>query len=119
KDGRGLVPTVGATIGNPHDYVTDRLFVYLRVEGDDNGELDQGMMALQQAGQPCITLRLADKYALSGEFLRWEYATAVAGKILNINPFDEPNVTESKENTASLLAHYREHQALPEMERAL
>ncbi len=119
KDGRGLIPVVGATVGNPHDYVTDRLFIYVRVDGDENGELDQGMMALQQAGQPCITLKLNDIYDLSGEFFRWEYATAVAGKILNINPFDEPNVTESKANTAGLLDYYRENGALPFVEQAL
>ncbi|MBZ0297999.1 MAG: bifunctional transaldolase/phosoglucose isomerase, partial [Anaerolineae bacterium] len=119
KEGRGLVPVVGATIGNPHDFVTDRLFIYLRVEGDDNEELDQGMQALQQAGQPCITIQLDDRYALGGEFFRWEYATAVAGKVLNINPFDEPNVTESKENTARLLEYYAEHGELPETEAAL
>ncbi len=113
KEGRGLVPVVGATIGNPHDYVTDRVFVALRVEGDDNSELDQGMLALQEAGQPCLTLHLDDAYALGGEFFRWEYATAIAGKILNINPFDEPNVAESKENTSRLLAHYQQHGALP------
>jgi hypothetical protein len=106
-------------VGNPHDYVTDRLFIYLRVENDDNTLLDQGMMTLQQAGQPCITLRLPDQYALGGEFFRWQYATAVAGKILNINPFDEPNVAESKANTARLLDHVRQHGALPPAEPAL
>lgn len=118
KEGRGIVPIIGATIGNPHDYVTDRLFVFLRVEGDDNEELDHGMQALQQAGQPCITIQLDHKYALGGEFFRWEYATAVAGKVLGINPFDEPNVIESKENTTRLLKYYVEHGQLPQSEAA-
>ena len=107
KEGRGLLPVVGATVGMPHDYSTDRLFVYLRVEGDDNAEVDAGITTLQQAGQPCVTIHLDDTYALGGEFFRWEYATAIAGKILNVNPFDEPNVTESKSNTSKLLDTYQ------------
>jgi transaldolase/glucose-6-phosphate isomerase len=113
KEGKGLLPVVGATIGKPHDYATDRLFIYLRVDNDDNATLDEGMMALQQAGYPCVTLALPDRAALGGEFLRWAFATAVVGKMLAINPFDEPNVTESKEATGRLLQHYQEHGALP------
>jgi transaldolase / glucose-6-phosphate isomerase len=118
KEERGLIPVVGATVGNPHDYVTDRLFVYLRVEGDDNEALDEGLSALQQASQPSVTLHLPDRYALGGEFFRWEYAAALAGHILRINPFDEPNVAESKDNTTRLLEHYQAHGALPQPEPA-
>lgn len=114
KEGRGLLPVVNATVGKPHDYSTDRLLVFLRVDGDNNAELDSGLMALQQAGHPLVTLHLPDRYALAGEFFRWEYATAVAGKLLGINPFDEPNVSESKQNTARLLDHYKAHGRLPE-----
>ena len=113
KEGRGIIPVVGATAGKPHDYSSDRVFVYLRVEGDNNAELDAEMLALQQAGHPCITLHLPDMYAIGGEFFRWEYATAIMGKLLDINPFDEPNVTESKINTNRLLAFYQEHGSLP------
>ncbi|MDX2138289.1 MAG: bifunctional transaldolase/phosoglucose isomerase [Chloroflexota bacterium] len=113
KEGVGILPVVGATIGKPHDYATDRLFVCLRVDGDDNAALDEGITALQQAGYPTVSLALPDKAALGGEFLRWEWATVVAGKLLNINPFDEPNVTESKQNTGRLLDHFKEHGALP------
>lgn len=113
KEGQGILPVVGATVGKPHDYSTDRLFVYLRVDEDDNDLLDAGMTALQQAGQPVVTLNLPDKYAIGGEFFRWEFATAIAGKVLNINPFDEPNVTESKQNTARLLDYFVTHQQLP------
>ena len=114
KEGKGILPVVGATTGKPHDYSTDRLFVYLRVEGDDNEEIDAGLMTLQQAGQPCVTLHLDDSYSIGGEFFRWEYATAIAGKLLDINPFDEPNVTESKNNTSRLLEYYQEHGSLPQ-----
>ena len=113
KEGRGLIPVVGATIGSPHDYVSDRLFIYLCVDGDNNDDIDQRLVALQQASQPCVILHLPDQYALGGEFFRWAYATAVAGHLLAVNPFDEPNVAESKTNTNRLLAHYEEYGRLP------
>ncbi len=116
KEGRGILPVVGATIGKPHDYSTDRLFIHVRVDNDDNAEIDAGVLALQQAGFPCVLLRLSDSYAIGGEFFRWEYATAVVGKLLEINPFDEPNVTESKNNTSRLLEHYQQHGSLPAVE---
>lgn len=119
KEGKGILPVVGATIGNPHDYSSDRLFVYIRVDGDPSDEeMDAGIRALREAGHPRITLYLPNKYALAGEFFRWEFATAVAGKVLEINPFDEPNVKESKENTARLLTYYKNHSGLPSSEHA-
>ncbi|MEZ4671250.1 MAG: bifunctional transaldolase/phosoglucose isomerase [Anaerolineae bacterium] len=119
KEGRGLLPVVGATVGNPHDFSSDRIFVYLRVDEDPSNEaMDNGIRTLREAGHPRVTLYLPDRYALAGEFFRWEYATAVAGKLLEINPFDEPNVTESKENTARLLGYYQQHSGLPAHEHA-
>lgn len=119
KEGKGIVPVVGASIGKPHDYSTDRLFVFVRVPGDDNDLIDTGSKALQMAGHPCVVINLDDAYDIAGEFFRWEYATAVAGKLFGINPFDEPNVTESKNNTARLLDHYQQHGALPKTEPIL
>ncbi len=119
KEGKGIVPVVGATIGKPHDYSTDRLFVYLRVDGDANNEGDAGITGLQQSGHPVVTLHLRDKLDIAGEFFRWEYATALVGKLLGINPFDEPNVTESKNNTSRLLEHFIEQGALPAVEPLL
>ncbi|MFO7322870.1 MAG: bifunctional transaldolase/phosoglucose isomerase [Chloroflexota bacterium] len=116
KEGRGLIPVVGATVGKPHDYAADRLFVLLRVDGEDDEDLAAGVRLLREAGHPRVTLRLPDRYALGGEFFRWEFATAVAGKLLEINPFDEPNVAESKQNTARLLEHYKSQGRLPETE---
>jgi transaldolase / glucose-6-phosphate isomerase len=89
------------------------------VENEDNEALDTKVRALREAGHPRVTLYLPDEYAIIGEFFRWEYATAIAGKCLEINPFDEPNVTESKENTARLLEYYQDHRSLPEAEKAL
>ncbi|MFW5748320.1 MAG: bifunctional transaldolase/phosoglucose isomerase [Chloroflexota bacterium] len=117
KEGKGLLPVVGETLGRPDEYNSDRLFIYLKVDNDPgNASVDAGIRALREAGHPRVTLRLEDKYGLTGEFFRWEYATAVAGKMLNINPFDEPNVTESKDNTNRLLKYYVEHGQLPSTE---
>ncbi|MDX1993534.1 MAG: bifunctional transaldolase/phosoglucose isomerase [bacterium] len=117
KEGTGILPVVGATVGRPHDYSSDRLFVYLKLDGDPaNAELSEGIKALREAGHPRVTLDLPDKYALAGEFFRWEYATAVAGKLLGINPFDEPNVTESKQNTTRLLDRFLIDGKLPQVE---
>ncbi|MBZ0274802.1 MAG: bifunctional transaldolase/phosoglucose isomerase, partial [Anaerolineae bacterium] len=120
KEGVGILPVVGASVGNPHDYASDRLFIYLRVEGEpDNEEMDSSVRTLREAGHPRVTLYLPDRYALAGEFFRWEFATAIAGKILGINPFDEPNVTESKENTSRLLGYFQQNGHLPVTEAAL
>jgi transaldolase/glucose-6-phosphate isomerase len=114
KEGRGVLPIVGATVGKPHDFASDRLFVYLRVDNDaDVEELDAAVRTLREAGHPRVTLRLPDAYALGGEFFRWAYATAIIGAILQVNPFDEPNVTEAKEATKAALAVYQETGHLP------
>ena len=117
KEGKGALPVVGATVGLPHDYVTDRLFIYLRVDNDaDVAEQDAAVRALREAGHPRLTIRLPDKFAIAGEFFRWEYATAIAGAMLKVNPFDEPNVTEAKEAAKALLASYAETGSLPDSE---
>ena len=114
KEGKGALPVVGATIGMPHDYVTDRLFIYLRVDNDsDVAEKDAAVRALREAGHPRVTIRLADAFAIAGEFFRWEYATAIAGAILTVNPFDEPNVTEAKDATKALLQIVETQGSLP------
>jgi transaldolase/glucose-6-phosphate isomerase len=112
KEGKGIVPVAGATVGNPHDYGDDRLFVYLRLEGDSQNP-DEAVRALQQAGHPLITYTLRDRYDIAQEFYRFEYGTAVSGQLLGINPFDEPNVTESKNNTNRLLEYFKKEGHLP------
>ncbi|MAU13582.1 MAG: transaldolase [Anaerolineaceae bacterium] len=117
KEGKGALPVVGATVGKPHDYSSDRVFIYLRVDDDSDTEsMDTGIRTLREAGHPRLTLRLPDTYAIFAEFFRWEFATAVAGYLEDVNPFDEPNVTEAKEATKDLLAYYQEHGELPENE---
>jgi transaldolase/glucose-6-phosphate isomerase len=76
----------------------------LPVAGEDNAETDARLTALEHAGHPVVHLRLEDRYDLGQEFFRWEFATAVAGAVLRINPFDQPNVAESKANTKAVLA---------------
>ena len=114
KEGRGALPVVGASIGRPHDYVSDRLFIYLRVDNDpDVTEKDSAIRALREAGHPRVTIRVPDKLGIAGEFFRWEYAAAIAGRLLGINPFDEPNVAEAKDATKRLLNMYEREGSLP------
>jgi len=118
KEGKGLVPVAREEVGPPEVYGDDRVFVYLRLATDETDEFDEAVDALIDAGQPVITLPLDDEYDLGAEFFRWEMAVAVAGKVLGINPFDEPNVTESKNNTKRLLDQYVQKGRLPEEEPA-
>ncbi len=113
KEGKGLVPVAQEPLASPEAYGNDRLFVYLRLEGDANAESDRHVKALERAGQPVVRLMLRDAYDLAGEFFRWEFATAIAGHYLGIHPFDQPNVQESKENTARVLDYVKAHGKLP------
>jgi transaldolase/glucose-6-phosphate isomerase len=119
KDGTGLLPVAGEPMADPHKYGDDRLFVYLRPNSDVDGALDRGVLALQKAEQPVVTIRMDDRLDLGQEFFRWEIATATAGSILGINAFNQPNVQESKDNTNRLLSVVQEKGQLPEEEPAL
>ena len=116
KEGLGIVPVAGEPIGPPDHYGDDRLFVYLRLHGDANDEPDKAMKAIESSGQPVVRLDLRDKYDVGAEFFRWEMATAVAGSILGINPFDQPNVQAAKDMTESVLGQYESSGELPAME---
>ncbi len=107
KEGTGIVPVAGEPLGMPGEYGDDRLFVYLRLEGDDNEETDFAMESLQAAGHPEVRLDLQDKYDIGAEFFRWEFATAVAGYILKVNPFDQPDVQSAKDMTDAVLERVR------------
>ena len=107
KEGTGIVPVAGEPLGLPEEYGEDRLFVYLRMEGDDNEETDLVMESLQSAGQPTVRIDLHDKYDIGAEFFRWEFATAVAGAILKVNPFDQPDVQLAKDMTDAVLDGFR------------
>jgi transaldolase / glucose-6-phosphate isomerase len=115
KEGKGIIPIEGEPIGSPDNYGRDRIFVYLRL--DDDGIYDEKISALEKAGHPVVTLRLHGPYDLGREMFRWEFATASAGIILKINPFDEPNVQESKDNTKRILNNYVREKKMPSGER--
>ena len=112
KEGGGLIPVDGEPLGEPAAYSDDRLFIHLHLDGQADG-LDEELRALETAGHPVIRLRLANAYDLGQEFFRWEVATAAASAILGINPFDEPNVRESKENTDRVLKQQAQTQRAP------
>ncbi len=106
KEGRGILPVASEPFGTPAEYGDDRVFVQLRLEGDSNGAADALAGALAAAGHPVIVIDLADVYDLGRQFFAWEFAIAVAGQVLGINPFDEPNVQESKDNTSRVLREF-------------
>ncbi len=98
KNGRGIVPVSGEPLGKKDSYGPDRCFVSLSLQGEAH---DMGTLA--EAGHPLLQWKLADAHELGGEFLRWEIATAAAGAVLEIDPFDEPDVAASKQKTQELL----------------
>ena len=113
KEGRGIVPIEGEPLGPPEVYGDDRLFVYIRMHDDPDNE---SMQKLERAGQPVVTLTVRDRLDLGGEMLRWELATAIAGSVLGIDPFDQPNVQESKDNTTRVLEELQSSGKLPDAE---
>ena len=114
KAGKGIVPIVGEPLREPDAYADDRVFVRVRLAGEHEPELEGLADALEGLGHPVERLELADPLDVGAEFLRWEVATAAAGIALGIDPFDQPNVQESKDATTELLAAYRTRGALPE-----
>ena len=116
KDGVGIVPIAAEPALAPDSYGDDRLFVYLRLEDDDNTESDATAHELKSAGHPVLRLNIQDRYDLAGEFFRWEFATAVAGSLLKINPFDQPDVESAKGHTAEVLRGYEKSGRLPDVD---
>ena len=104
KHGVGIVPVDLEPLQPPDRYGPDRLFVHLSVAGSAGSECGRILDALEQAGQPVIRIELDDPIDLAGEMVRWEVATAFAGAVLGIDPFDQPNVEEAKELTRRVLA---------------
>lgn len=107
KDGRGIVPIALEPLAPAAEYSADRLFVVLRLAGDTNRALDRHVSALKNAGQPVMTIALNNRYDLGAEFFRWEMATAIAGHLLGIHPFNQPDVQESKDNTQHVLDRHK------------
>ena len=113
KSGKGLVPVDREPTASPETYGDDRVFVYLRLDADADAEPDVAMEAIKDAGQPIVRIAVDDVYNLGQEFFRWEIATAVAGSIIGINPFDQPDVEASKLATRKLTGEYEENGSLP------
>jgi transaldolase / glucose-6-phosphate isomerase len=92
----GLLAIEGEPVGTPSSYGSDRIFVYLRFDPAPDAHQDAAIAALEAAGLPVVRITLADPYELGGEFFRWQFATAVAGAVLGLNPFDQPDIEASK-----------------------
>jgi transaldolase/glucose-6-phosphate isomerase len=111
KLGHGIVPVDAEPVGSPAVYGADRVFAYVRLASDPE---DAQVAALEAAGQPVVRITVGDKMQLGQEFFRWEMATAVAGAIIGINPFDQPDVEAQKIKTRELTAAYEKSGSLPD-----
>jgi len=113
KLGKGLIPVDRESSGAMEIYGSDRVFVYVRLESAPAASQDAAVAALDRAGQPVVRITVDDAYGLGGEFFRWEIATAVAGSILGIHPFDQPDVEASKIATKKLTTEFEQTGKLP------
>jgi transaldolase / glucose-6-phosphate isomerase len=114
KRGRGLIPLADEPLSTPAHYGGDRFFAYLELDGDANPMQRQAVEALEKAGHPVARIRLKDKLHIGQEFFRWEIATAVAGAVIGINPFDQPDVEAAKVKARALTDAYEKSHRLPE-----
>jgi len=113
KESKGIIPVDREAIGKPEVYGRDRLFVYLKLRSEPDATQDQSVVTLERAGHPVVRISIDDPYDLGEEFFRWEIATATAGSILGIHPFDQPDVEASKNATRKLTAEYEKNGKLP------
>jgi transaldolase / glucose-6-phosphate isomerase len=113
KIGRGIIPVDREELAAPELYGNDRLFAYVRLDSGADAAQDAKVAALEKAGQPVVRLAMPDIYHLGAEFFRWEIATAVAGSIIGINAFNQPDVEASKIATKSLTSEYEAKGSLP------
>jgi transaldolase/glucose-6-phosphate isomerase len=113
KVGKGIIPVDREKLGAPQVYGNDRIFAYLRLEGVSDEEQEAKVSALEKAGHPVVRIIVSDTYALGQEFFRWEIATAVAGSIIGINAFNQPDVEASKIVTKQLTSAYESSGSLP------
>ena len=113
KIGKGIIPVDREKLAKPDAYGSDRVFAYLTLAGKANKAQDAAVAALEKAGQPVVRITLPNTYALGQEFFRWEIATAVAGSIIGINAFNQPDVEASKVETRKLTSEYEATGSLP------
>ncbi len=114
KQGTGIVPVAGEPLAAPEAYGDDRVFVHLRNADEPDAGAEEKLSALAGAGHPVLTLAFADALDLGAQFFLWEFAVAVAGAVLAINPFDQPNVQGAKDLTAETIAAYVRDGSFPE-----
>ncbi len=114
KIGKGIVPVDRERLAKPESYGNDRVFAYLRLESAPDRVQDAAVEALEKAGQPVVHIAVQEPYAIGEEFFRWEIATAVAGSIIGINAFNQPDVEASKIETRKLTSEYEAKGKLPE-----
>jgi transaldolase/glucose-6-phosphate isomerase len=113
KVGKGIIPVDRESLTAPEVYGTDRVFVYVRLESGADADQEAKVDAIEKAGHPVVRITMADTYDLGAEFFRWEVATAVAGSILGINAFNQPDVEASKIATRELTSGYEKTGSLP------
>lgn len=113
KQGHGIIPVDREQLASPDVYGKDRVFVYLRLDSAPDSAQEAKVAALEQAGQPVVRISVGDVYDLGQEFFRWEIATAVAGSVIGINAFNQPDVEASKIATRNLTAQYEKTGSLP------
>jgi len=113
KQGRGLIPVAGEALGTPDRYGSDRFFIYLELDGHADLEQRDQIAALERAGHPVARILVADGWHIGQEFFRFEIATAVAGAIIGINPFDQPDVEAGKVKTRTFTAAFDQTAQLP------
>jgi transaldolase/glucose-6-phosphate isomerase len=113
KEGKGIVPVDRERLGPPEVYGDDRVFAYLRLEDGADAAQDAAIDALEKAGKPVVRIRMAGKYDIAEELFRWEVATAIAGAVMKIHPFNQPDVEASKLATRALTSEYEKTGKLP------
>jgi transaldolase/glucose-6-phosphate isomerase len=113
KEGKGLIPIDGEPLGDPGTYGNDRFFVDLRTEGEDDAAHDEKLTALENAGHPVVRIVMKSIDHIGQEFFRFELATAVAGAVLGINPFNQPDVESAKIKTRELTGAFEKTGSLP------
>ncbi len=113
KEGHGIIPVDREQVGAPDVYGNDRVFAYLRLETAPDAKQDAAVATLESAGQPVIRITVPEIYDLGQEFFRWEIATAVAGSVIGINTFNQPDVEASKIETRKLTDAYEKSGSLP------
>jgi transaldolase / glucose-6-phosphate isomerase len=113
KIGKGIIPVDREHLTTPDIYGNDRVFVYVRLDSGADADQDAKVTAIEKAGHPVVRIAMANTYELGAEFFRWEIATAVAGAIIGINAFNQPDVEASKIATRSLTSEYEKNGSLP------